>query len=301
MASKPNGSREICMKLTLEQYQLNHRRMGKVMDYLDRHIDDDIRLETLAEVANLSRFHFERFYAAKAHETPIATLRRLRLKRAASVLLSDAAPSITELAVHAGYGSVAAFSKAFSRTFGVAPTTVMKGRLPDALCVPMSSDVLGREPLLSIAYLPPVPIVYHPFTGRAADVLKAYDEFGWRVASTGAPWQHWTVHPHGRTDPILFPDAQAKMWHCAPAATLPHRLAGVARGHLPSGTYARFTCASPHAIDLARLIARVEEESAWQVIDGATIYHFPKAFHYTPVPERCVHIHLPVAPRLGGW
>ena len=293
------------MKLTLEQYRLNHRRMGKVMDYLDRHIDDEIRLETLAEVASLSRFHFERFYAAKAHETPIATLRRLRLKRAAEILagnaVKSAVPSITELAVHAGYGSVAAFSKAFSRTFGLAPTAVMNGRSPGALCIPMSSDMMRREPALAIVCLPAVPIVYHPFTGPAADVVGAYDEFGWRIASTGVPWQHWTVHPDGRTDPLLFPDARARMWHCAPAASLPHGLAGVARGHLPSGIYARFTCASQNANDMNRLMARVEEESAWQVTSGATIYHFPKALHYTPVPERLVYIHLPVAPRLGGY
>jgi AraC family transcriptional regulator len=268
------------------------------MDYLDHHIDEDIRLDTLADVAHLSRFHFERFYTAKVHETPMATVRRLRLKRAEHVLLSGAARSITELAMYCGYGSVAAFSRAFSRAFGQAPTKLITAqreeRLPDIWA---PNAIPSQEPELAIVDLPVIPVVYHPFIGRAADLEGAREAFCFALARTGAPYQFWSIHPDGRVDPAKHPNAQIRMWCCAPSATLPSNLSGVARGYLPAGKYARFTAYGGRFADTPRLVSRVETETLWRVVSSATMFHFPKPTDYTPVPERLMYVYLLVAPQ----
>jgi AraC-like DNA-binding protein len=75
----------------------------------------------LARRAHFSRDHLDRLLAAATGETPVGLRRRLLLERAAWQLRTErAAPS--ELAEQAGYGSLAAFSRAFSRAYGVAPS-----------------------------------------------------------------------------------------------------------------------------------------------------------------------------------
>jgi len=153
------------MKLTLEQYRLNHQRMARVMHYLEAHLDTDLRLETLAEVAHLSRFHFDRFYTAKVRESPIATVRRLRLKRAYRMLEECPVMPIHELAGYSGYGSVAAFSRAFTRSFGHAPSDIRDAR--SASTTILAADASRTAPAFSVPSLPSIPMAYQPFSVSA--------------------------------------------------------------------------------------------------------------------------------------
>ncbi|HEV3375783.1 MAG TPA: AraC family transcriptional regulator [Thermoleophilaceae bacterium] len=75
----------------------------------------------LAQRAHFSRDHLDRLLAAATGESPVALRRRLLLERAAWQLhTGGVAPS--DAATAAGYGSLAAFSRAFSRAYGVPPS-----------------------------------------------------------------------------------------------------------------------------------------------------------------------------------
>jgi AraC family transcriptional regulator len=75
----------------------------------------------LARRAHFSRDHLDRLLAAATGETPAALKRRLLLERAAWQLRTGAATP-SEAATTAGYGSLAAFSRAFSRAYGAPPS-----------------------------------------------------------------------------------------------------------------------------------------------------------------------------------
>ena len=75
----------------------------------------------LARRANFSRDHLDRLLNAATGETPAALRRRLLLERAAWQLRGGAATP-SEAAATAGYGSLAAFSRAFSRAYGMPPS-----------------------------------------------------------------------------------------------------------------------------------------------------------------------------------
>jgi AraC-like DNA-binding protein len=75
----------------------------------------------LAERAHFSRDHLDRLLAAATGESPVAMRRRLVLERAAWQLRTRAATA-AEAAAAAGYGSLAAFSRAFARAHGVPPS-----------------------------------------------------------------------------------------------------------------------------------------------------------------------------------
>ncbi len=76
----------------------------------------------LSRQAHFSRDHLDRLLARATGESPVALRRRLLLERAAWQLRTGAA-SPSEAAVAAGYGSLAAFSRAFARAHGSPPST----------------------------------------------------------------------------------------------------------------------------------------------------------------------------------
>lgn len=94
---------------------------GDFVDELTEILDDhDTTGEELAARLHFSRFHFDRLIRAAAGEPPQALRRRVLLERAAYRMLSTQAPLI-DIAVEAGYGSHAAFTRAFTRAYGLGP------------------------------------------------------------------------------------------------------------------------------------------------------------------------------------
>ncbi|HLJ63418.1 MAG TPA: helix-turn-helix transcriptional regulator [Stellaceae bacterium] len=67
-----------------------------------------------------STYHWHRIYHAVRGETIAATVKRLRLQRAA-VDLAQTAKTVEAIAPRAGYGSVQAFTRAFSEAYGLPP------------------------------------------------------------------------------------------------------------------------------------------------------------------------------------
>jgi len=89
----------------------------------------------LARQAHFSRDHLDRLLSAATGESPVALRRRLLLERAAWQLRAGAAaPSQTATA--AGYGSLAAFSRAFARAHGVPPSAFARSARPVHLEAP---------------------------------------------------------------------------------------------------------------------------------------------------------------------
>ena len=89
-----------------------------VLDSLDEPGADG---PALAERASFSRDHLDRLLAAATGESAVALRRRLLLERAAWQLRTGAATA-SEIATAAGYGSLAAFSRAFARAYGMPPS-----------------------------------------------------------------------------------------------------------------------------------------------------------------------------------
>ncbi len=95
-------------------------RLNRVVDYIYDHLEDDVRFDDLAEVACLSPYHWHRIYAAMRGETITATIRRLRLARAAE-RLANSDMALDAVAGRAGYGSADAFGRAFREIYGKSP------------------------------------------------------------------------------------------------------------------------------------------------------------------------------------
>ncbi len=92
----------------------------RVQMHMQRTLDDLFDSNEIASVAGFSRFHLSRLFSAMTGESLLEYRRRLLLERAAHSLLYKAR-SVTELAFEAGYETPEAFTRAFSKLYGVPP------------------------------------------------------------------------------------------------------------------------------------------------------------------------------------
>lgn len=96
-------------------------RVKIACDYINHHLDDELTLETLADVAAFSKYHFHRIFSAQTGVSIVKFIQLMRLKRASFRLAFDEI-RIIDIAYEAGFESPEAFSRAFKRTFNQSPS-----------------------------------------------------------------------------------------------------------------------------------------------------------------------------------
>jgi AraC family transcriptional regulator len=98
----------------------DRRRMVEAALWLDAQAEEQIDLETAANAAGLSPYHFLRLFAMVLGVTPHQYLIRARLRHAAR-LLADGGCSITDIAFQVGFADLSNFVRTFHRAAGVSP------------------------------------------------------------------------------------------------------------------------------------------------------------------------------------
>lgn len=107
------------MPSSTTQENIYTQRINAVIAYVREHLDDDLSLDTLAQVASFSPFHFHRIFKSITDETVNDLVMRLRIERAAVLLRSSPNLSITEAAFACGFKSASVFSRAFRKRYGI--------------------------------------------------------------------------------------------------------------------------------------------------------------------------------------
>lgn len=97
------------------------RRVQPLVRFAAAYPDADVSLAALAGRARLSTYHLHRIFAAAIGETPKQLTLRLRLGRAAAMLLT-ADDSVLDVALACGFGSHEVFCRAFRKRFGMSPS-----------------------------------------------------------------------------------------------------------------------------------------------------------------------------------
>jgi AraC family transcriptional regulator len=82
----------------------NAARILRVQRFIQEHLDEDLTLERLAEVAGYSPYHFHRIFRGQVGERTDDYVRRLRMEQAAHSLRYRER-SVLDVALNSGYGS----------------------------------------------------------------------------------------------------------------------------------------------------------------------------------------------------
>lgn len=98
---------------------LDHLRRSK--DHADRHFAAPLDLAQLAAVAGVSKFHFQRLFAATYGISPAEYLSQRRIERAQDLLRATNL-TVTEICFAVGFASLGSFSSRFSALVGESPS-----------------------------------------------------------------------------------------------------------------------------------------------------------------------------------
>ena len=176
-------------------------RLLRVQTYIRAHLDQPLDLDTLADIACLSRFHWHRVYRAMTGETVTGTVRRLRLERAARALAMTQAV-MDAVAAQAGYGDATAFTRAFSSAYGLSPAA-FRARGPHSELIHAKKENNAMSFPVEIRDVPLRPALCLAHKGAYHQIGATFDRLYVHLGATGLIGQ--TLGPFG----VYFDDPQA--------------------------------------------------------------------------------------------
>lgn len=96
-------------------------RLKRVLDFVEAHLGDDIRLKDLAGAAALSPHHFSELFRQSTGVSPYRYVLERRVEHA-KALLRDSMLGVLDIALAVGFSDQSHFSKIFRRATGVTPS-----------------------------------------------------------------------------------------------------------------------------------------------------------------------------------
>ena len=236
-------------------------RMHRVVAYIDRHLEQPLDLNTLAEVAHFSRFHFHRLFSAWMGETLGDYLRRRRVEVGAMRLAAQPRLTVLNIALSVGFGSAEAFARAFRSRFGCSPTAwrtqqirqrpaksnpgQVNSKISQALAALSAEHAVSRtsnmETIMNVKLIDrqPVTVAYLRHIGPYGEPLSEF----WQ--NTYKPWAVMNKlggdharYGIGYDDPSITAPEQCRYDACAEVAPDFVASGGALKTTIPGGRYA---------------------------------------------------------------
>ncbi|RWQ01185.1 AraC family transcriptional regulator [Mesorhizobium sp.] len=255
--------------------------MKRVLSYIDRHLEDDLGLDTLRAVAALSKYHFHRQFRGYFGISVHRYVQLVRMKRAGQVLAFKDEASVTETALDVGYDAPDAFARAFRKSFGQLPSAFRD--TPDwevwfASLWPLTN---ARSKLMKTAYsladvniadVPKTPVAVLQHRGNPALVAEAIQKFiAWRRA-VGLSAASSATYNVFHSDSDITPPDEFRLDICAATdRKIELNEQGVEAGVLPAGR-----CAVLRAIGAENVEPAIEFlYRDWLPASGEALRDFP--------------------------
>jgi len=279
------------------------RRINRVLDHIDKHLDENLTVEALSELANFSKFHFHRQFTQHCGISVARYIQFMRLKRASYRLAFNPTAPIIDVALDSGFENPESFSRAFKSAFGQTPSAFRKSpdwaswsarfRIslpPNERTGDMDVKIIDVEPTLVAA------LEHCGAPGLLNESVQRFID--WRKASGLSPINQCATYGVPYNDPNTTPPEEFRFDICgsvmAPVSANEH---GVVTKTIPGGRCAM----TLHAGSRDRIGETVYAlYRDWLPDSGEELRDFPVYFHYlnldhdTPEHGHLTEIYLPL-------
>ena len=133
--AQAKDGRSLSTKIFGESKPINDSdRMNQVLGYIHKHLQENITLDTVANLANMNATAFCRYIKSKTNKTFIELLNDIRIAYACRLLL-DSPRNISEICYDCGFNNLTHFNYIFKKITGTNPTNYrkLKGDIVDKL------------------------------------------------------------------------------------------------------------------------------------------------------------------------
>lgn len=279
------------------------KRMNRVLDYIDLHIDEDMTVDTLSTVAHFSKHHFHRQFLAFSGVNIGRYIQLMKLKRASYRLAFHSHERIIEIALGAGFENPESFSRAFKSVFGQTPSGFRKQPAWDAWSELFRIPLPRRERMdpmnVQIVEVEPTLVAILEHRGSPTVLNDSVQRFiDWRKQSGLSPVASAQTYGVPHNDPNKTPPAEFRFDICGSVteAVAPNTQ-GVITGSIPGGRCAVLR----HEGSRDRISDSVYDlYGKWLPESGEELRDFPVYFHYlnvemdTPEHAHLTDIYLPL-------
>lgn len=262
----------------METYQ---ERMTRVCDYIAAHLEDDLSLEQLSSVASLSKFHFHRLFRDFVGISLYQYVQLLRLKRASYRLVFDPGSTVLDIALEAGFESSGAFSRAFKRNFGQAPSAFRRCPEWEPWHQHYQFPTPTQGAIMQVTIVPfettPVAVLEH--RGAPSRLLETVQQFiSWRKATGLSPIASKATFGVCYDDPEGVPPEEFRFDICgAVDAPVPDNPQGVITKTIPGGECAVARHRGSHDL-IGETVYYLYRN--WLPESGREVRDFPVFFQY---------------------
>ena len=97
-----------------------NRRVQELMRYIDRHLEEDLDIDRLADALFISKYHMMRLFRKETGTTIYTYLCQRRLLHARELI--NGGMRATEACYRSGFRSYSSFTRSYSKHFGMTPT-----------------------------------------------------------------------------------------------------------------------------------------------------------------------------------
>ncbi|MDX2248059.1 MAG: helix-turn-helix domain-containing protein [Bacteroidia bacterium] len=146
------------------------QRIEKTILFISKNFRRELLLEELADVACLSKFHFQKLFKKETGRSPLQYAHTIRIEYAAHFLVMYPGCTQTDVAFECGFSSPAVFSRSFKQFYDTTPSAFQKKKA-------VHTQVTGpiSEVKLPVTYLEKKTIRVFRSTLEIGHVVKLYD------------------------------------------------------------------------------------------------------------------------------
>jgi AraC family transcriptional regulator len=277
------------------------KRFDAVLAYIDANLEGDLSVDALSRVANFSKFHFHRQFAAYVGVPVARYVQLLRLRRAARRLASRDACTVLDAALDAGFDSPESFSRAFRRAFGTAPSAFRQHPSWEIWSATFVVPYLSRKLTMQVRIVDfaETRVAALEHSGPPGLVNESVRKFiDWRKASGQSPLSSSRTFGIPRNNPDTTPGEAFRFDICGEIAEpVAPNAYGVRAITIPGGRCAvvRHTGSTDHVGETIYPIFRDWlPGSGEELRDHPLFFHYLSVFPETPQDEWQTDIYIPL-------